>query len=234
MQSVLRLTAALCVVALLQGCIIKVNADGDHDRYDDDSRGDVSRVFGGITVDEGQTAGDIESVNGSIRLNDGAIAEDVETVNGSIRAGRDVTAESLETVNGSIKAGRGLAVDGSVETVNGRIELRDASRVSGDVETVNGAIELDGVQVSGSVETTNGDISLERGTVVEENVVFSESNGWWQNNNDMPTLFVDASSEVRGDIVLYRPVRIEIEDGARVGDIDRRYDDKYERDRRDW
>ena len=225
MPSKIKNSVAVVLAAfLLQGCIIKVSADVGSD---------ISRVFGSVSVGEGDQVGDIDSVNGSITLDDASSAESVETVNGSIRAGRDVSADSLETVNGRIEADRRLTVDGSVATVNGRIELREDSTVGRDVETVNGKIELEGVRVGGSVETVNGDMYIVDGTVVEKDIVFNDNNGWGGRKGDEPRLYIDGESEVMGDIILYRPVILEIEDGAKIGDIDRRYnEDRYMSDRR--
>lgn len=216
MLSRFRVAGIVSAALLLQGCIIKVSADG----------ADVSRVFGSVDVDSGEVVGDVESVNGSISLDDDSQADDVETVNGSIRIRDNVSVRSVETVNGSIRAERGLTSDGSVTTVNGRIELREGSTVGGDVETVNGKIELEGVRVRGSVETVNGDMFLTDGTVIEGDVIFDDRGNWngWGNRSE-PRLFVDRGSEIKGRIILYQEVELDIEGGARVGEIVRRYRD---------
>lgn len=215
-----RLATTLGFALLLQGCVINVNADS--------VGGDVSRVFGSIDIARGQTVGDVESVNGGIDIEDDATAEDVETVNGSIKLGDNVRVDSLETVNGSIRAGHGLEASGDVETVNGRITLRENSRVGRDVSTVNGEIDLEGVAVEGSVETVNGDILL-AASVVGGDVVFEDNDGgWWKGDRDRsrPRLRIDGESVVRGDIILYRDVKLDIDADAEIGDIVRRYDER--------
>lgn len=206
----------LATVTMLQACVVHVNAD---------SRGyDISKVFGGVDVAEGRNVGDIESVNGGVRLRDNVTAGDVETVNGGVRIEDDVTVDSIETTNGGIRAGRKLKVLRDLETVNGGISIRAGSEITGDVVTVNGDIELEEVRVGGRVETVNGDIELRDGTVIEGDVIFAENQRRQYWPSDMPTLYMDRNSEVRGTIQLHQEVRLEIQDGAKISGIEKHFE----------
>ncbi|MEE4245470.1 MAG: DUF4097 family beta strand repeat-containing protein [Kangiellaceae bacterium] len=186
--------------------------------------GDISSVLGGIKVASGQVAGDLDSVNGSIKIGNNAKAEDVEAVNGSVKIGKSVTLRSVATVNGRISAGQGLTVVKSVETVNGRISLDSGSEVGGDVSTVNGGIELDGVTVSGDLSTNNGNIELQS-TTVKGDIEVKKSKGWFNSDSDdNPVISIDATSKV-GDIHLYREVKLEISEQAKVGQVIYHYKD---------
>lgn len=209
--SISRYVILFATSLLLQGCVIKVNADS-YDR-------DISKVFGGIDIDEGAVVGDLDSVNGSISIDDGSTAGKVETVNGGIKVRDDVSVRSLETVNGGIRAGYNLKVDNDVSTVNGGISLKRGTVVTDDISTVNGKIDIRETEVGGNVETVNGDVLILDGSVVFGDIIFEKNGGssFW--SGDRPTLTIDGSSAVKGAIRLYREVKLDIDDDAEIGPI---------------
>jgi hypothetical protein len=215
-SQIIKMIAIMSAILLQVACVVEVRSDSSGGHH-------VSRVFGGIDVEEGEHMGDLDSVNGGIQLEDNSSAEDIETVNGGVKIQDDVTVYSIETVNGGVRAGRNLTVRDDISTVNGGIDLSKGSSVEGDVNTVNGSIKLRATKVGRDVETTNGDIYVEDGSVVEGDVIFGEVSDHWWNRNDRPSLYVDKSSEIKGDIHLYREVKLRIEDGASVGDIVEHY-----------
>ena len=211
-----RIWPVLGLVILLQGCVIEVDGSDDY--------GNISHVFGHIDVRKGHSTGDVDSVNGSITLHDGASAMRVKSVNGSINVGDDVTFNAAHAVNGNIKCGRNLKVIEDISTVNGRIRVDRGGRIEGSIRNVNGDIDLVGTQVQDNLETVNGDVDLVKGTVIEGDVVFRDS-GNHRDNRNRPTLHVDADSQIKGTLYLYRPVRLDLDEGAKVSRIERPYED---------
>lgn len=211
-SQIIKMIAIMSALLLQVACVVEVRSDSS-DRHH------VSRVFGGIEVEEGEHMGDLDSVNGGIQLEDNSSAEDIETVNGGVKIRDDVSVYSIETVNGGVRAGRNLTVRDDISTVNGGVDLSDGTSVDGDVTTVNGTIKLRATKVGRDVETTNGDIYVEDGSVVEGDVVFGEVSDHWWNRGKEPSLYVDSSSQIKGDIHLYREVKLRIEDGASVGEV---------------
>ena len=83
---------------------------------------------------------EISKVNGGIEIDDGAEIDSAETVNGGIRVDDNVIVRrSLETTNGGIRVGSGSKVGGTIETVNGKITL-DNTHVGDSVITTNGDV----------------------------------------------------------------------------------------------
>ncbi len=215
LRTLIKYTSIAAILLLQTACVVEVHSD-NHGRH-------ISKVFGGIDVDENEVMGDIESVNGGIVLRDDSEAEDVATVNGSIRMYDNVTIRSAETVNGSIKGGSNLQVDNELSTVNGSITLRAGTEIRDTVSTVNGSINLARTTVDRDIETVNGDVFLTRNSIVAGDVIFNENGRGWNMNNKPPKLVVEAGSEIRGEVHLYRKVRLEIDDDAEVGEIIHHY-----------
>jgi cytoskeletal protein CcmA (bactofilin family) len=220
-----RFTLASLITAVsltTSGCIIHVG--GHNDDHDNE---EFSSVFGGLDISENRQVGDLSSVNGNIVLQNGVRAENVDTANGNIELGENVHVQDTATVNGNIEAQANLIVSGDMNTVNGGISLLENSAVSKDITTVNGDIILLGTLASGDIETTNGDISLQKGSVVEGDIVFESKNddNWLGNNNNdrLPTLTIDASSEVKGRIILNRKVILEIDNQLLLDQVERNY-----------
>lgn len=207
------------------GCIIHV---GGHNDGRDGA--DHSSVFGGLNILENQIVEDVSSINGNINIKSGAKADDVETVNGNIELEKNIQVGELSTVNGDIQAKANLQVENDVSTVNGNISLASNSTVKDDVSTVNGDIELTSTTVGGDIETRNGSITLENGSVVEGNILFEErdQDKRWGNNSRLPTLTIDANSNVLGKIILEQKVVLEIENKALLAKVERRYNSEEE------
>lgn len=222
-----KLTTAALLTALTlstSSCIIHV---GGQDNNDHD-KSDYSSVFGGVDVSENKQVGDLSSVNGNITIEDNASARDVDAVNGNIEIGNNVQVHALSTVNGDIQGQTYLSVKRDVSTVNGNITLGADSMVGKDVSTVNGDIYLTQTFVSDDIKTKNGSITLVNGSVVEGDIEFEsqEEGGWWSDTSrehNPPTLTIDASSDVKGNIILRQVVVLEIENPALLAKVERRY-----------
>jgi hypothetical protein len=222
-----KITAAALLTALTlstSGCIIHV---GGQDNKDID-KSDYSSVFGGVDVSENKQVGDLSSVNGNITMQDNVIAGDASAVNGNIEIGNNVTAKELSTINGDIKAQSYLSVKRDVSTVNGNIIFAANSRVGQDVTTVNGDIVLTNTSVGNDIQTKNGSITLLQGSVVEGDIEFEsqDDSSWWSDKtreHNPPTLTIDASSDVKGNIILLQVVILEIENPALLAKVERRY-----------
>lgn len=223
MRNKLFLSAIIATASLsISGCAVHVSAHGKH-KYED-----LDSVFGGVTVGKGALVRDVSSVNGGVELASNSSARDVDTVNGGIDISDDVKIRSAETVNGGIDGGRNLSVEKSVVTVNGGIELGEGSTVGTDVKTVNGDIDLSNVTVSRHIKTNNGDITLLNGTNIQGDIIIEASNGWFSGwgDSEKVVIKIDDSSSVLGNIHLYKPVKLEISDKAKVGEVQYHYDRK--------
>ena len=187
---------------------------------------DISKLLGGINLEEGQVAGDLETVNGGISLDDDATAENVSSVNGGFRAGDSVSVLSVKTVNGGVKAGENFNVTGDVSVINGGVLVRRGSKIGENAATVNGAIRLMGTTVGKDVKTTNGDIHILEGSVVEGDVIFRDpENGFYNGGRQKPKLIIDKDSSVAGNIYLYQKVDLDIHPDARVGKVVEDYEE---------
>jgi len=187
----------------------------------------ILKVNSSVRVDAERQVGDVSSVNGGIDLARGALARDVHTVNGGIDLSDNVEIDSAETVNGGIRVGTDVKVNGSLETVNGGIRTDGGTVIEDRVRTVNGKIRLHETHVGRDVQTSNGDIELRNNTVVEGDLIVKGRQSWFGRlfnfNHRPPTITVDGSSAIHGDIHLHREAELNIDENAEVGDIIRHY-----------
>jgi len=218
-----KLTAAsvilLSTVTLLSGCVIHVGksnaAEGD----------DLSSIIGSINVSERRNAGDISSINGNVTMDDHASAESVDIVNGNLEVGEHVSIKSIDIVNGNIDAKQHLKVRRDIETVNGDISLSLHTHVGRDIESVNGDIELSGTTVEKDVISLNGDITLDGDTVINGDIVYrSREDSWNSGDSKPPTLTIASSVVVNGQIILKRPVTLDIQSPTLNDKVVVRYD----------
>lgn len=196
-------------VIMLSGCIVHVGANSGSAEFEFDS--DYSSVNKSLTISSGKHVGDASSVNGRLTIEDDVVAEDISSVNGSLKIGKNVRADEVSTVNGKLRADENLFVKGDVSSVNGSISLSSDSTVEGNVETVNGRIGLDSVMVQENIETVNGSIYLSGKTVVEGDIIYAENNNNRQYKGRYPELKVDEDVRITGNIILYRPVDLFLE-----------------------
>jgi hypothetical protein len=215
-----QLVKVAIVVAMIGGCsTVKVSAGGDGHRRD------FNAVFGGVTIERGAEVRDISSVNGGVEIESKVIARDVEVVNGGVEIGDNVNLRRVSTVNGGIEAGESLVVDKTVETVNGDIHLGQGGNIGIDIISVNGDITLKGASIGNNVKTSNGDISLSNKTIVKGDIIIEKSRNFsfFGFSDNTPVINIDATSEVHGTIHLYKPVKLEIAETAKVGEVKRHY-----------
>lgn len=199
----------LTSTSLLSGCVIHV---GDASAMDGS---DFSSILGNIDIAEGKHAGDISSVNGNVEISDNAGADDVSIVNGNLEMESHVRVSGIDIVNGDISATSHLTVTHDIESVNGDIQIPEHSNIGGDIESVNGDISIVQSHIGSDIETVNGDITLTKNTHITGDIVYRESeSSWIKMSDDKPTLIIDASVSVDGDIILERPVNLEIENEA--------------------
>ena len=204
----MRLFAFLILISLAVGAQAEQR---DSDKYDS------HKVMGNINVQKGGMAGDVRSVNGDIRLENDSAVKNAATFNGKISISNNVKASDLSTVNGSIRSGEDLTVERNVSTVNGSIYIKAGAEIGDSVSTVNGSIDLAKTVVGGNLETLNGDIKL-RHSVIAGDIVFRALSAFSLRPSN-PRLVIDADSEVRGRIILRQRVELEIEEGAKIGEI---------------
>lgn len=183
----------------------------------------ASSVNGSVTVGTSATVtGELSTVNGKVRVGDNSTIEDVETVNGGVTLGEMVVARNVGTVNGSIRIESGARIDGEVSAVNGSIRLDNGGRVARDLSNVNGDIELTASEVGGDVTTVSGDVELADSATIRGNLVIKKpkSSGWFNKENNMPTIVIGPGSRVDGVIRLEREVRLYISESATVGGVE--------------
>jgi len=182
------------------------------------SIGDVSRVNGSVTIEQGQQAGDVSTVNGSVSVGADARVSGVETVNGSVRIAERAVVETAGTVNGGIVVGTGAAVLGEVEAVNGSMTLRPGARVGGGLHNVNGDILVDSAAVSGGVSTTNGDIRLTAGANVSGGIHVEQNRRRWfsfgSESRHNPRVTIEQGAVLQGPLRFEREVDLYVAPGV--------------------
>ncbi|MFT6086056.1 MAG: hypothetical protein ACJAWT_001306 [Glaciecola sp.] len=206
----------------LGGCIIHVNAknkDGDKDSYSSD----VTSTNKSVKVAEGRTVEDVGSVNGSVVIKDNVTAKHVSNTNGRISIGNNVSVDSVDAVNGQIKIGERFVAKEGVSTVNGQIVIQEQGQIGGGLATVNGNILLNSVVVEKDIVSVNGNIKLKAGSLVKGDIHFHKSSNNY--NKNYPVLYISADSNVHGDIILERPVELELENTSLESKIKRLYKD---------
>ncbi|WP_100641852.1 hypothetical protein [Alteromonas facilis] len=203
-QAFKHLIIATCVSFGLSGCVIHVGGGNGWDIED----GEVSSVFGDVSVGEGKYVSHVSSVNGDVTLEDRVTVDHLSSVNGDIDIGEHVTADGVDVVNGDIEIGEHFTNQNGVNSVNGDIDIAEHANINGLVKTVNGDIEIKSGNIDNDIVTTNGDISLLHGSHVTGNIVYEQnSKNYW--GSDEPKLVIDAKSRVDGEIILHRPVKLE-------------------------
>ncbi|RDV24611.1 hypothetical protein DXV75_13020 [Alteromonas aestuariivivens] len=212
--------AASVLTMSLSGCVIHVGGG-----YEDREGAELSSVFGGIDVDSGNRVGSISTVNGGIELENNVTAEILDSVNGGIEMGENVLIERASVVNGDIEAGRNLVVEGSLVTVNGDIRLDDNARINGNIETVNGNIQVLNGEILDDIVTSNGDIRIEGSSTIHGDIVFQRSsNDKWNWGESTPSvLFVGRDVNLLGNIIIQRPVELELENPEMGSKVIHRY-----------
>jgi len=201
----LRLTSSLLILSMLSACVIHVGPGS----YRSPNNG-ADSVFGDIDVASGQTIGDVSTVNGDIEIGHGATTANVSTVNGSIELDDQVSSQHVSTVNGDIEGGKQLQINAGLKTVNGDLTLGSKSTVSGNISSVNGDIELTSATVSGDISNVNGDVSVYANSVITGDILFKSNQGNKAFTNERPTLTLDADVVLEGQILLQRPVKLQI------------------------
>jgi hypothetical protein len=206
----------------LGGCIIHVNAknkDWEKDSYSSN----VTSTNKSVNVAEGRTVEDVGSVNGSVVVEDNVTAKHVTNINGRISIGNNVSVDSLDSVNGQIKVGESFVAKESVSAVNGQIVIQGQGKIGGRLTTVNGNILISSVVVEKDIVSTNGSVKLKDGSLVKGNIHFRNSAKHY--NKNYPVLHISADSNVQGDIILERPVELDLQNKNLEGKIKRLYKD---------
>lgn len=182
---------------------------------------DVSKVNGGIHVEDGERYGSLDTVNGSIRIGANARVDSAETVNGSIEVDAGTRTGSLETVNGSIRIEERVTTTGDVGTVNGGIFVGRGGSIGGGIETVNGAIGLVDADVSGGIETVNGDVTVGVGSHVRGGLHYSKQNKPFISfgKRRIPRVIIGPDARVDGPLRFEREVELYVHATAKTGAI---------------
>ena len=198
-------TLFFTATTMLSGCVIHVgNASAQEGE-------DISSVFGSVDVAEHRSVGDLSSVNGNVSLEDHAQAEDISVVNGGVEIGSHVRVDEINIVNGDLDAESHLHVANSIETVNGDVNIEQQSTIQGSIETVNGDIQIVDSVVENNIESMNGDITLKAGTLVKGDIIYKmRDEGWLERNSTKPKLTIKADVAIGGNIILERPVSLDI------------------------
>ena len=199
-------------LALVLACAAVSAHAGEHD---------ISKVNGGITVENGESAGALETVNGSIHVGANAHIADAETVNGSIEVGARTQAGSLETVNGGIHLDEHVTTHGGVSTVNGGVFVARGGSIDGTVETVNGAIGLVNSDVTGNLETVNGDVTVGIGSHVHGGLHYGKQSHSFISFGKprIPRVIIGPNAQVDGPLRFEREVVLYVHATAKTGAI---------------
>jgi DUF4097 and DUF4098 domain-containing protein YvlB len=209
----------------LSGCIIHVNAKSEGWNADTALySSDVKSTNKSVKVGAGRTVQDVGSVNGSVVIQDKVTAARVSTTNGSINLGDDVKVDSVGSVNGQIEIGEGFVAEQNVSSVNGQIKIQEQGQIGGELSTVNGNISINDVIVEKDIVTVNGNVALRDGSLVKGDIYFSGRSNQKYNKN-YPVLYISANSNVEGDIILERPVKLVLENESLISRVKRLYKD---------
>lgn len=180
---------------------------------------DVSKVNGGIAVEDGGTYGRLETVNGGIEVGAKARVAHAETVNGGIEVGASSQTGPLETVNGGIRIEHDVTT-GDLTTVNGGIFVDRGGKVGGDIETVNGAIGLVDTDVTGGLETVNGDVTVGVGSHVRGGLRYEKNRSLISLGKPrVPRVVIGPNARVDGPLVFEREVELYVHATAKTGPI---------------
>lgn len=182
---------------------------------------DVSKVNGGIEVEDGERYGSLETVNGGIHIGANARVARAETVNGGIEVGASTQTGSLETVNGGIRVDEHVTTTGGVETVNGGIFIGRGGTIGGGIETVNGAIGLVDTDVSGGIETVNGDVTVGVGSHVHGGLHYGKQSRSFISIGKprIPRVIIGPDARVDGPLRFEREVVLYVHATAKTGAI---------------
>jgi hypothetical protein len=182
---------------------------------------DVSKVNGGIHVEDGERYGSLDTVNGGIHIGANARVASAETVNGGIEVGESTQTGNLETVNGGIQVDERVTITGGVSTVNGGIFVGRGGKVGGTVETVNGAIGLVGTEVSGGIDTVNGDVTVGVGSHVHGGLHYGKQSKpfFSMGKPRVPRVVIGPDAQVDGPLRFEREVVLYVHSSARTGTI---------------
>lgn len=201
--------------------------------------GSVESRNGSINIGPGSTVADLETRNGGIRLGrDSAVSGAVETRNGRIDVAESVAiGGDVQARNGAIELAPEALVEGSVTSRNGAVRLQQA-RVAGHVTSRTGDLVLrQASTVGGNLvieisESTGerrwfgfgrarypeaGKIEILDGSEVTGDVIVILPEDY---DRDPPTVTVDASSRVLGQVLVDSRVQLLI-DGQTSGSGER-------------
>jgi cytoskeletal protein CcmA (bactofilin family) len=169
----------------------------------------------------------LESRNGAIRVGASSRIEgNASTRNGKIELDQNVRVSgSLEARNGAIDLASGVSVDGDVKTRNGQIELnqalvkrsvssrtgdlllRNGSRVDGDliIEITEQSGERSWFGFGGTRYPDAGNIELLGDSEVGGDIIVRLPEDY---DGELPTVTIDASSRVTGELAIDERVRV--------------------------
>jgi len=185
------------------------------------SERDISKVNGGIDVEDGGQYGTLDTVNGGIDIGANARVASAETVNGGIDVGTGSQTGTLETVNGGIRLEERVTTTGNVSTVNGGVFIGRGGNIGGDIETVNGAIGIVDTDVSGSIETVNGDVTVGIGSHVRGGLHYEKQNKPFISFSKprTPRVIIGPNAQVDGALRFERKVELYVHSTAKTGPI---------------
>jgi len=208
----------LSVASLSSGCVFYVggNKDGAH----------VSGIMGNIEINPNSVQNNLSMVNGNIYVGHHSEVKRVNTVNGNIEFEHNVKIRQAETVNGGIVAGDKLYSEGNLVTVNGSISLGAGAKVKGDVTLVNGDLHLVDAEVSSDLINVNGNIELKGSTLISGNIRYREPSSWFNSGDKQPVIVASSEVSIEGNIILERPVTLDLAPGVLKGKVIERYSDK--------
>ena len=185
------------------------------------SERDISKVNGGIDIEDGGQYGSLETVNGGIEIGANARVANAETVNGGIDVGAGAKTGSLEAVNGGIQIDERVTTSGSISTVNGGIFVGRGGNIDGDIETVNGAIGIVDTDVSGGIETVTGDVTVGVGSHVRGGLHYEKQSRSFISFGKprTPRVVIGPNAQVDGPLTFERTVVLYVHSTAKTGPI---------------
>ena len=198
-KSNLSFVVITAAVLALSGCVAG-NKIGQYGQ-------DAQTTLGNISVRANQNAGTLQTTNGNISIGHHAQVKSVNVLNGNISIKEFSQATSLKTTNGNIKISDNVLIKGNVKTMNGNIRIGQH------------------VEIRANVLTATGDISIEQGTTIRGDIIF-EKPGFWSSKleQEIPRLKISKEVSLNGDIHLYRPIELLLDQSVNPNKVIRHYE----------
>ena len=187
-----------------------------------------SSVNKDIRAIAGEKVSSMSSVNGDIEVGKGAKVGEIDSVNGDIEISSNATIKNIDSVNGDIEISTNVIISNDIDTVNGDVEVKKGSEISGNINSVNGDLDLSRTIVKGDVQVVDSDVTFVDGTVIEGDFIVKKNNsngffGMFSGSSKKQKIIIGKNVVIKGKIIFEKAVNLELDDSAKITEIDYAY-----------